>query len=851
MRQGDHGEKALTATGFGRQEKPDEATAKQKGEQIEALLRSGAQLLGLDDTETQKHKSIEEILAHDSETRTFGADEAAAPEGGGGGGGQQQAAPAPPPRRLAAASRAGRPRGGAADLDDPSPAGEVATPTVPAVAAAADLAVPSTARRRRWRSALEEGGGGARLEKTAPKDFEKTRPVLAERRRPRLVLEGAASLRPAAAGARCAVGEPRAPPKLAQAARRRRAAAQRGGGRRGERLLLATTTARAGGGPTAGRGDRRGRAAKLAAARARPTRLSWLAAAARRARCDWAAAPAAQRGGAPDRRSEARKAAARGEGAARAHNGEKEAVARRRGGTAAAAAAARRARRRGRATLEWSHTRGKRRRPSTTIASTRRRRRSNGGASSARAAAALCRAKGERARVAVGGAQGGRVRRRRRQRGGGRRAAAAAATADGEPPLSRAARPPTWAARVAERAGPAGAHRRRAARSTTRWRATRGSARGSRRPRSPTARSTPRATARCSRRRRHGVGEVDGGDARRDGALALAPAERWRRGRRARPATARTTTRRRRRRRARASTSSSASLERRRAAARRQARVPRQVGAGGDETLWSVWRGARRRLRPVRRLGEGAEAAADGSRRRGALRSRGSREAAARGEILRSENSPRRRSRACSSPARRYASRSPQPLLADPLVLPADRARVPSHSPSTRSTPRRPSSPVGPQCKSTRPRRGGRGGDQEGVPAVVRRTRAQGRRRRGAQTLKLALTGCDDRAIAASIVPLSSSWGVDARKLAIWEAVLALRRPRARATARPEAADVDLRRPWRSLWRSRRSCTARRRRPGSPGFYEVKKVVALGVDEGGARRRTRMTRRTNRASTTS
>ena len=66
MRQGDHGEKALTATGFGRQEKPDEATAKQKGEQIEALLRSGAQLLGLDDTETQKHKSIEEILAHDS-----------------------------------------------------------------------------------------------------------------------------------------------------------------------------------------------------------------------------------------------------------------------------------------------------------------------------------------------------------------------------------------------------------------------------------------------------------------------------------------------------------------------------------------------------------------------------------------------------------------------------------------------------------------------------------------------------------------------------------------------------------------------------------------------------------------
>ena len=32
------------------------------------------------------------------------------------------------------------------------------------------------------------------------------------------------------------------------------------------------------------------------------------------------------------------------------------------------------------------------------------------------------------------------------------------------------------------------------------------------------------------------------------------------------------------------------------------------------------------------------------------------------------------------------------------------------------------------------------------------------------QTLKLALTGCDDRAIAASIVPLSSSWGVDATR---------------------------------------------------------------------------------------
>ena len=99
------------------------------------------------------------------------------------------------------------------------------------------------------------------------------------------------------------------------------------------------------------------------------------------------------------------------------------------------------------------------------------------------------------------------------------------------------------------------------------------------------------------------------------------------------------------------------------------------------------------------------------------------------------------------------------------------------------------------------------------------------------QTLKLALTGCDDRAIAASIVPLSSSWGVDAKKLAIWEAVQEALAPPAGGEddEAAEAADVTSE-EWQVALAQK--LYGEEAKAGSPGFYEVKKVVALGVYEG-------------------
>ena len=99
------------------------------------------------------------------------------------------------------------------------------------------------------------------------------------------------------------------------------------------------------------------------------------------------------------------------------------------------------------------------------------------------------------------------------------------------------------------------------------------------------------------------------------------------------------------------------------------------------------------------------------------------------------------------------------------------------------------------------------------------------------QTLKLALTGCDDRAIAASIVPLSSSWGVDAKQLAIWEAVQEALAPPAGGEddEAAEAADVTSE-EWQVALAQK--LYGEEAKAGSPGFYEVKKVVALGVYEG-------------------
>lgn len=45
MRTGEHGEKALTSTGFAKTERPSDAVASQRASQIEHLLKSGAQLL--------------------------------------------------------------------------------------------------------------------------------------------------------------------------------------------------------------------------------------------------------------------------------------------------------------------------------------------------------------------------------------------------------------------------------------------------------------------------------------------------------------------------------------------------------------------------------------------------------------------------------------------------------------------------------------------------------------------------------------------------------------------------------------------------------------------------------------
>ena len=79
-------------------------------------------------------------------------------------------------------------------------------------------------------------------------------------------------------------------------------------------------------------------------------------------------------------------------------------------------------------------------------------------------------------------------------------------------------------------------------------------------------------------------------------------------------------------------------------------------------------------------------------------------------------------------------------------------------------------------------------------------------------------------------MPLSSSWGVDAKKLAIWEAVQeALAPAGGEDDEAAEAADVTSE-EWQVALAQK--LYGEEAKAGSPGFYEVKKVVALGVYEG-------------------
>ena len=83
MKTGEHGPKALTSTGFAAKARVEESVASQCVEQIEMLLKQGAQLLlGSDQEEkavTFSQSSIEDILAHYSQTKEV------EPSGSGGG----------------------------------------------------------------------------------------------------------------------------------------------------------------------------------------------------------------------------------------------------------------------------------------------------------------------------------------------------------------------------------------------------------------------------------------------------------------------------------------------------------------------------------------------------------------------------------------------------------------------------------------------------------------------------------------------------------------------------------------------------------------------------------------------
>ena len=355
MRQGDHGEKALTATGFGRQEKPDEATAKQKGEQIEALLRSGAQLLGLDDTETQKHKSIEEILAHDSETRTFGADEAAAPEGAAAAAGSSSGARAAAGGGSLFSHASATTEGGKTlDLDDPSFWAKM-LPDRPDVAAAADAQAAEKKKEKKEADVKKKKAEEAMrcLEKTAPKDFEKTLP--AERPRPDSYSKAPPKHRPPPPERLPAAPKPRAPPKSHK--RQEMAPFSAAEAEAVERLLLAYGHRRAPAGTNPRyEGDLDGRDPKFVRRACDGVLLSWLAAASPAERAAYLRQPLRLHTDPAHPIDGAKGKAAAAARVQKPHNGEKEAV----------AAAGGTPRPRGRAprnaagvTLEWSHTRGK------------------------------------------------------------------------------------------------------------------------------------------------------------------------------------------------------------------------------------------------------------------------------------------------------------------------------------------------------------------------------------------------------------------------------------------------------------------------------------------------------------
>ena len=235
-------------------------------------------------------------------------------------------------------------------------------------------------------------------------------------------------------------------------------------------------------------------------------------------------------------------------------------------------------------TLEWSHTRGKWVEPDDDCLN------AEAAAFHARLEAARAAAAGEPGAAAAASSSSAAPEADDddddEQRGGGRRAAAAGGDGGGEGGVrsrGRRGRRVGGARRRARRAG-ACARSRRSSALTTRWRATRRSARGSRRPRSPTARSTPRATARCSA----ASPSTASAGGWRCGATARSRSRRRRRrrrGRRARPRRRTATTRRRRRRREGEYVAERPPRRGRSVrGARRRVRVPRRWKSYGDET---------------------------------------------------------------------------------------------------------------------------------------------------------------------------------------------------------------------------------------------------------------------------
>ena len=119
MRTGEHGEKALTATGFAKTEKLGEDAAQQRASQIELLLRSGAHVL-MDSAQDEQaaafgQSSIEDILQHYVETVQGGEEGGEAAAGSSGGGHAPRAAKS----TFAAATVVSEVGGAVVSMDDP------------------------------------------------------------------------------------------------------------------------------------------------------------------------------------------------------------------------------------------------------------------------------------------------------------------------------------------------------------------------------------------------------------------------------------------------------------------------------------------------------------------------------------------------------------------------------------------------------------------------------------------------------------------------------------------------------------------------------------------------------------